>query len=67
MEVGGARDRHWLESSFLLVFKSCSPLGSKDLGQVDGGGWGKARVANLPPEQGLGSWPGCLPPHQVLF
>lgn len=50
MEVGGARDRHWPESSFLLVFKSCSPLGSKDLGQVDGGGWGTARV-----------WPTCLP------
>lgn len=42
--MGGARDRHWLESSFLLVFNSCSPLGSQDLGQVEGGGWGAARV-----------------------
>lgn len=33
------------------------------------GGWGgdSKGMASLLPGQGPGSWPGCLPPHQVLF
>lgn len=66
--MAGARDRHWLKVSFLLVFNGCSPLGSKDLGQMDGEGWGSSKgVLNLLPGQGPGSWPGRLPPHQVLY
>lgn len=41
VEMAIARHGRWPCSFFLLVFQSCSALGSSDLAQVDAGCWGR--------------------------